>query len=91
MSLDPLVLKLASRSCKLSSKKLNLFVPTLHRVLLHEQAVHIAKSCDLLFAALTCHCLQTRDQTQTQGKDAGSLAEREARPGCRAAAIPASR
>lgn len=30
MSLDPRALKLASKSCKLSSKKLNLFVPTLH-------------------------------------------------------------
>ena len=39
MSLDPLALKLASRSRKLSSKKLNLFVPTLHRGWLHEKAV----------------------------------------------------
>ena len=30
ISLDPRALKLASKSCKLSSKKLNLFVPTLH-------------------------------------------------------------
>ncbi len=35
MSLDPRALKLASRSCKLSSKKLNLFVPTLHNQSAH--------------------------------------------------------
>jgi len=36
MSLDPRALKLASKSCKLSSKKLNLFVPTLH-----DQTAHL--------------------------------------------------
>ncbi len=35
MSLDPRALKLASKSCKLSSKKLNLFVPTLHNQSAH--------------------------------------------------------
>ena len=30
ISLDPRALKLASKSVRLSSKKLNLFVPTLH-------------------------------------------------------------
>lgn len=31
MSLEPLALNEASRSCKLSSRKLNLFVPTLQK------------------------------------------------------------
>ena len=90
MSLDPLAWKLASRSCKLSSRKLNLFVPTLH---VYKVSPHVVqRSIKLhfqLLPPLTCHCQQTRGQTQKQGTSACSSSVPPTRQDYHAREVPA--